>query len=80
MNVFEGTFTKKDGSLRKMKFVRLKEISKEFLSNKLKGLGKKKLNEGEEVVWDLEKQEFRIFNWKTEVGDLKTIFQENLNL
>ena len=57
MIVYQGTFVKKDGSHRTMKFVKTKDLPNEFLSARLK-----------ELVWDLDNQGFRVFNYETTVG------------
>ena len=64
------SFVKKNGDEREMHFVKLKYLPDEFLEKQLKGSDKERnLEEGLEVVWDLEKNGFRIFNWNTTVGD-----------
>tara|TARA_Y100000592_G_C5254203_1_gene214265 strand:+ start:235 stop:489 length:255 start_codon:yes stop_codon:yes gene_type:complete len=69
MIVYQGTFVKKDGSQRTMKFIKTKDLPKDFLSAKLKGTGKQNnLGESKELVWDLDHQDFRIFNYETTVG------------
>ena len=69
MIVYQGTFVKKDGSQRTMKFVKTKDLPNEFLSAKLKGTGKQNnLGENKELVWDLDNQNFRVFNHETVVG------------
>jgi hypothetical protein len=71
LDVYEGVFKKQDGSLRKMKFVKLAEMPKLFLESKLTGKKTYPLQDGLERVWDLESQEIRIFNWKTVLGEVK---------
>ena len=67
-----GTYTKKDGSLRTMRFVKISELSEDFVASQLKGTGKpRQLTEGYQLVWDLDKKGFRIFNQKTIVGEVK---------
>ena len=67
-----GTYMKVDGSLRTMRFVKLTELPEDFLSSQFKGTGKpRKLTEGHQLVWDLDKRGFRIFNQKTIVGEVK---------
>ncbi len=69
MIVYQGTFVKKDGSQRTMKFIKTKDLPNEFLSAKLKGTGKQNnLGESKELVWDLDNQGFRVFNYETVVG------------
>lgn len=75
-----GTYTKKDGSLRTMRFVKITELSEDFLSSQLKGTGKKRnLVEGHQLVWDLDKKAFRIFNQKTVIGEVKEFDIKNIN-
>jgi len=67
-----GTYTKKDGSLRTMRFVRISDLPEDFVSSQLKGSGKpRQLIEGYQLVWDLDKKGFRIFNQKTIIGEVK---------
>jgi len=65
------TFLKKNGDERKMNFVKLNDLPKEFLSSQLKGSNRKSgLSEGMEIVWDLDSKGFRVFNWNTVVGEV----------
>ena len=69
MIVYQGTFVKKDGSQRTMKFIKTKDLPNKFLSDRLKGTGKQNnLGENRELVWDLDNQGFRVFNFETTVG------------
>jgi hypothetical protein len=62
-------FVKKNGEEREMHFIKLDNLPEEFLKEQLKGSNKKRnLEEGLEVVWDLEKRGFRVFNWNTDMG------------
>ena len=79
MIVYTGTFTKADGSARTMRFARLTDLPDEFLSTRVKGgevseartkAKTKMLAEGKETVWDLEANNFRVFNWNTTVDDV----------
>jgi len=75
-----GIFKKKDGSLRTMRFVELGDLPEGFFISQTKGTGKKRtLTEGSNLVWDLDKQGFRVFNRKTIVGEIKTFDIEGLN-
>ena len=70
---YTATFVKSNGDNRQMNFVRLNDLPETFLSGKIKGTGKQRtLNEGQEVVWDLDNNGFRVFNWKTIVGEAVT--------
>jgi len=62
MVVFEGTSKKKDGTKRKMKFVRLHDMPK------MAGKPTSQVPEGSELVWDVEKNGYRVFNWRSVVG------------
>jgi len=73
MRAYVGTFKKKNGDFRLMKFARLKDLPEEFLKKKVKGGKKKNLSEGKEVVWDLDEKGFRIFDWSTVQGDISQI-------
>lgn len=75
-----GTYTKKDGSLRTMRFVRIPDLPEDFLSSQFKGTGKpRQLVEGYQLVWDLDKKGFRIFNQKTIVGEVKEFNIQNVD-
>ena len=66
MKAYNGTFTKKNGEARTMRFVRITDIPETFITSQIKGTGRKlTLAEGMELVWDLEQDDFRIFNWNT---------------
>ena len=74
-----GTFKKKDGTLRTMKFVALQDLPDGFFTSQTKGTGKKRnLTEGSNLVWDLDMQGFRVFNKNTIVGELETFNIESL--
>jgi hypothetical protein len=74
-----GIFKKKDGSLRTMRFVDLKDLPEGFFISQTKGTGKKtNLTEGSNLVWDLDKQGFRVFNRSTIVGEIETFNIESL--
>jgi len=88
MKAYTGTFTKVDGSKRTMNFVRLTDLPDSFLAAQIKGrnLSETRIRakarmvaEGKETVWDLEKNTFRIFNWKTTTGEVTEIEIENKN-
>jgi len=74
-----GIFKKKDGSLRTMRFVDLKDLPEGFLISQTKNAGKKtNLAEGSNLVWDLDKQGFRVFNKNTIIGEVETFNIESL--
>jgi len=70
MKAFKGTFKKKNGESRQMTFARLADLPDQFLETRVSGAGsEQKYPDGMELVWDLEADSFRIFNWNT-VEDL----------
>ena len=70
MKIYTGTFVKTNGDIRTMRFVRVGALPKKFLAGKIKNTGKSSvLKEGKELVWDLDKNNFRIFDWGSAVGD-----------
>jgi len=79
-DVYCGSFKKKDGSVRSMRFVKLDEIPKEALPEG-KGGKKPKLQEGMELVWDIDKKDYRVINYNTLLGELDSYHMSgNLNL
>mgnify|MGYP000583296502 CR=1 FL=1 len=76
VKAFEGKFVKKNGDQRIMKFVKISDLPEEFVNSKIKGpRNKRKLNESSEVVWELD-EGFRVFNWKTVIGEVREFFVE----
>ena len=62
-----------------MKFVALQDLPEGFFTSQTKGTGKKlNLTEGSNLVWDLDRQGFRVFNKNTIVGELETFNIESL--
>jgi len=70
VKAYTGTFVKSNGENRTMNFVRLNDLPKQFLDTNTAGGVGPKLSEGQEVVWDLERNAFRVFNWTTTVGEV----------
>ena len=81
MKAYESTFVKKNGTERTMKFVKVQDLPESFLTEIVVG-GRKPatLSDGLELVWDLDKSEFRVFNTKTTQGNVKefTVTEEQL--
>lgn len=78
MRTFNATFRKKDGTLREINFVQLKDLPPGFLAGKIKGVGgPPPLKEGLQLVWDIDVNEFRIFNMTTVVGE---VVEKEVNL
>ena len=74
MKAYNGTFTKKTGEARTMRFIRITDIPDKFITAQIKGTGRKPtLAEGMELVWDLDTNAFRMFNWKTVEGNVTEI-------
>ena len=62
IRAYVGTFEKKNGEPRAMKFARLEDLPEGFVEQKTKGGNKaRKLTEGNELVWDLDAKGFRVF-------------------
>jgi len=62
MVVFTAKFKKNDGSVRTMKFCRLSDLPASISSKK------RNMSDGKELVWDLENNSYRYFNWNTVIG------------
>lgn len=71
MKAYTGTFVKKTGERRHMRFVEIKDLPTTFISGKVKGNKPHILTEGSRVVWDIDEQDFRIFNFKTTVDKIE---------
>lgn len=66
MKAYKGSFTKKNGEHRTMVFSRIADLPNGFVASKIVGAGSERTYpEGMELVWDLEEDDFRIFNYKT---------------
>ena len=66
MKAYKGTFKKKNGESRQMTFAKLADLPEQFLETRVIGAGSEQnYPEGMELVWDLEADSFRIFNWNT---------------
>ena len=64
MIIFEATYRKSDGKRRKIKFARLNDLPK----NKLDKSKVREYPAGKELVWDVQKSGYRVFNWDTVIG------------
>ena len=72
MKAYKGTFKKKNGKSRDMVFARLFDLPQKFLDERVQGAGsEQQYPEGMELVWDLEADNFRVFNWKSVETDPK---------
>jgi len=71
MTGYKGTFIKQNGERRTMRFVKVVDLPQSFIDGKVKGKQKHVLNEGTELVWDIDISEFRIFNYKLVVDKIE---------
>ena len=67
MKAYQGTFVKKTGERSTMRFVKLGDLPQSFFTGKIKGSEKHNLPAGSELVWDIDAQDFRVFNNNTVV-------------
>ena len=70
MKAYVGTFMKKSGEVRTMTFMKVDDVPEGILPE-AKGGKRPKLQEGMELVWDVENSAYRMFNHKTVVGSHK---------
>ena len=74
MRAFKGTFKKKNGESRDMLFAKISDLPQTFLSTMVQGAGSEQTYaEGMELVWDLEADNYRVFNWATIESDPKEL-------
>ena len=78
MKAYQGTFVKKTGERRTMRFVKLGDLPQSFFTGKIKGTEKHSLPAGSELVWDIDAQDFRVFNNNT-VVDIPREFEYTLS-
>lgn len=82
MKAYKGSFKKRNGEIRSMLFAKLDELPDTFLDEKIVGTGvDKQYPAGMELVWDIEADNFRVFNWSTVEEPVKelTIDQSHFN-
>tara|TARA_A200000159_G_C7261601_1_gene313335 strand:+ start:539 stop:811 length:273 start_codon:yes stop_codon:yes gene_type:complete len=78
---YRGVFTKTNGELRTMFFVRSGDLPETFITSNTKGTGRtRNLKEGLETVWDLQSKSWRTFNWRTSDPEETTIFEADENI
>ncbi len=74
MKAYKGSFKKKNGDKRVMVFSRIKDLPNGFVAARIVGAGSERsYPEGMELVWDLEADDFRIFNYKTADNDIQEL-------
>ena len=72
MKAYVGTFMKKSGEVRTMTFMKVDDVPEGILPES-KGGKRPKLQEGMELVWDVESNSYRMFNHKTVVGKVEVV-------
>ena len=79
MIAYVGSFVKDDGTVRRMYFAKRDDLPAGFLDAKTTGTGRSPTQEsGKELVWDLQANNFRVFNYNTQRGEV-TPFQYDEN-
>ena len=66
--IYTGTFTNKSGFKRQMRFVKVSD----FPSSVTSGFRTRNLQPGYETVWDLDQNQFRTFNYNTQIGTISS--------
>jgi len=74
MKAYKGTFKKKNGQIREMLFAQLHDLPDVFLEEKIIGTGvDRNYPDGMQLVYDLEEDNFRVFNWSTAIGPVEQV-------
>tara|TARA_R110000744_G_scaffold334117_1_gene439495 strand:+ start:103 stop:351 length:249 start_codon:yes stop_codon:yes gene_type:complete len=68
--IYTGTFTKQDGTIRTMRFIRSKDVPKSQFRTPAGATMNRNMREGYEVVYDIERRGFRAFNWNSAIGEV----------
>jgi hypothetical protein len=71
MTGYKGTFLKKNGERRTMRFLKLDDLPKQFLAETTKGGKRLTAGDGMELVWDIDESDFRIFNHNMRVDNIE---------
>ena len=66
--VYTGTFTNKTGFDRPMRFVKVSDFPESVTST----MKARNLQPGYETVWDVDLNQFRTFNYNTQIGNLSS--------
>ena len=78
MKAYTGSFYKVNGRPREMTYVKLADLSETFLEDHITGGGTpRELQEGMELVWDLESEGFRVFNHSRIIDKPKAVHIED---
>lgn len=73
MIYYHATFVKKNGAARNIRFARLADMNELNLLPPSKGGTPKTLAPNQEMVWDLDENNYRIFNWGSAIGDVVAV-------
>lgn len=77
---FVGSFRKSNGELRRMRFVRIADLPENRIPTRKTDKPPRNLCEGTELVWDLDQQGYRTFNFGTLEDELARIEVDDLEL
>jgi hypothetical protein len=66
--VYTGTFTNKSGFQREMRFVKVSD----FPTSVTSGFKTRNLQPGYETVWDIDMNQYRTFNYNTQIGTISS--------
>tara|TARA_R100000388_G_scaffold12583_1_gene10368 strand:- start:5479 stop:5727 length:249 start_codon:yes stop_codon:yes gene_type:complete len=69
--VYTGTYTKQDGTQRTMEFMRTQDLPSDRFADSQRNPNRK-MQEGYEIVYDIERMGFRAFNWNTVDGEVRS--------
>ena len=67
--VYTGTYTKQNGAQRTMEFVRTQDLPSDRFSDTQRNPNRK-MQEGYQLVFDVDRMGFRAFNWNTVEGEV----------
>jgi hypothetical protein len=72
--VNKGTFTKINGEARTMRFVRLADLPDGMITESAQShVDKLQALHGSEIVYDIDKEGFRSYNWKKSSNESKSV-------
>ena len=70
--VYTGTFMNKSGFQRKMRFIKVADFPSSITSRFKQS---RNLKQGFETVWDLDRNQYRTFNYNTMSGNLSSTIE-----
>ena len=68
VTIYTGTFTKLNGDKRTMSFIRQSDLPSSMINSKT--ISEMQQKTGNEVVFDIDLRQFRLFNWNTLEGQV----------